>query len=49
MNLPPLACTLCPVSRPAPEMAMNASQGSIWLLVHRSKARVFQEASFDDM
>jgi len=30
-------------------MAMNASQGSIWLLVHWSKARVFQEASFDEM
>ena len=27
---------------------MKASQGSIWLLVQRSKARVFQEASFEE-
>ena len=28
---------------------MKASQGSIILLVHWSKASVFHEASFDDM
>ena len=49
MNLPPLVCTLRPVSRPAPEMATNASQGAIWLLVQRSKASVFQEFIFEEM
>jgi hypothetical protein len=49
MNLPPLVCTFFPVRRPAPEMAMKASQGAIRLLVHWSKARVFQEFIFEEM
>ena len=45
----PMIWMLLTSFKPAPEIAMNASQGSIWLLVQRWKARVFQAASFDEM
>ena len=48
MKMPPVDWILRPVSRPAPEMAMKASQGAIRLLVQRSKRRAAQEASFEE-
>jgi hypothetical protein len=48
MNLPPRDWTSGPVVRPAPEMAMRASQGSMKWWVQRSKLRAFQEAMVED-
>ena len=48
MKMPPLDWTLRPVSSPAPEMAMKASQGAMWRAVQRSKLRAVCALSFEE-